>query len=438
MRKDSEILLKKALAYRDETGKDSFEINIKHFSEIPNIDTVIGDILNDLKWNNCISGKSEVCDLEGDIALYLTLDGISYFNDIEKFDKFNHSMRNDKDISCNEETNDLNKQKISIITSNGTDKVDKGKKVFISYSWTPENNKRWVEQLVDRLEKDGIGVIVDYKDLKLGNDKYAFMERMVSDESVSKVLIICNKTYKEKADGRNGGVGDEATIITPKVYGNSNQEKFIPVVNEYDVDGQPYIPNYLAARMYADLVEFNSGYSLLLESIIDDESHNQIEQTINSRYINISWEVDDPIVNDNCIHKISEIKKEINLLGSVRHENQFLVGKEALNIHIWKFMNTEKYKYEIYSEAYGTEYTEFLKTTDEKVFKRLAPLVARELLESDNFREWINIIYGFRRIGNKLFLDYGVKGNEGKIITINLLWKSDGSDIGGLEIGTTS
>jgi len=33
-----------------------------------------------------------------------------------------------------------------------------------------------------------------------------------------------------------------------------------------------------------------------------------------------------------------------------------------------------------------------VKTTDEKVFKRLAPLVAEELLESDNFREWINVI----------------------------------------------
>lgn len=40
-----------------------------------------------------------------------------------------------------------------------------------------------------RLELNGVDVIVDYKNLKLGNDKYAFMERMVSDESVSKVLI---------------------------------------------------------------------------------------------------------------------------------------------------------------------------------------------------------------------------------------------------------
>lgn len=243
-------------------------------------------------------------------------------------------MKNDKGISYSGETSNLNKSKINIINSKGVDKVEKGKKVFISYSWTPEGNKIWVKQLVDRLEMDGVDVIVDYKDLKLGNDKYAFMERMVSDESVSKVLVICNKTYKEKADERNGGVGDESAIITPKVYGNTNQEKFIPVVNEHDNDGQPYLPNYLATRMYADLVEFSSGYSLLLESIIDDESHNQIEQDFDSRHIDISWEIDNPTVNDKCIHKISEMKKEFNLLGSVQHKNQFLVGKEALNIYM--------------------------------------------------------------------------------------------------------
>lgn len=34
-------------------------------------------------------------------------------------------------------------------------------------------------------------------------------------------------------------------------------------------------------------------------------------------------------------------------------------------------------------------------------------------------------------------VSYGIRGKEGKIITINLLWKYDGSDIGGLEIDTT-
>jgi hypothetical protein len=73
-------------------------------------------------------------------------------------------------------------------------------KVFVSYSWTPESNKRWVEQLVHRLEMDGVQVVIDFKDLKLGHDKYAYKERTVDDDTIKKVLIICNKTYKEKAE----------------------------------------------------------------------------------------------------------------------------------------------------------------------------------------------------------------------------------------------
>lgn len=140
----------------------------------------------------------------------------------------------------------------------------KSVKVFISYSWTPESNKKWVEQLAHRLENDGVEIVIDFKDLRLGHDKYAFMERMVNDVTIKKVLIICNKEYKEKADSRMGGVGDESIIITPQIYGSTTQEKFIPVVNEHDENGKPYLPNYLASRMYADLTDFEKEYKKLL------------------------------------------------------------------------------------------------------------------------------------------------------------------------------
>ena len=97
------------------------------------------------------------------------------------------------------------------------------------------------------------------------------MERIAVDETIDKVLIICNKSYKHKADSRSGGVGDEAVIITPQLYGNVKQEKFIPVVNEYDEDGKPYLPNYLASRMYADLTDFNIGYGELLSNILGED-----------------------------------------------------------------------------------------------------------------------------------------------------------------------
>lgn len=82
----------------------------------------------------------------------------------------------------------------------------------------------------------------------------------------------------EKADNRSGGVGDESAIITPKVYGNVKQEKFIPVVNEYSEQRQPYLPHYLASRMYADLVEFDRGYLELLHNILGEDIKKDMEK----------------------------------------------------------------------------------------------------------------------------------------------------------------
>lgn len=63
-------------------------------------------------------------------------------------------------------------------------------KVFISYSWSPEQNKDKAKELAERLFSDGIHVIMDIWDLQEGQDKYAFMERMVNDETINKVLLL--------------------------------------------------------------------------------------------------------------------------------------------------------------------------------------------------------------------------------------------------------
>ena len=70
-------------------------------------------------------------------------------------------------------------------------------KVFISYSWHPEENKIRVEQLARRLMSDGVDVTLDVWSLKDGQDKYVFMEKMVTDSDINKVLIICNRDYAE-------------------------------------------------------------------------------------------------------------------------------------------------------------------------------------------------------------------------------------------------
>ena len=66
------------------------------------------------------------------------------------------------------------------------------KKAFISYSWTTPQHEQWVLDLAERLTIDGVSIILDKWDLKKGQDKHVFMEQMVNDPKVDKVLIICD------------------------------------------------------------------------------------------------------------------------------------------------------------------------------------------------------------------------------------------------------
>lgn len=143
------------------------------------------------------------------------------------------------------------------------------KKVFISYSWQVQQR---VIELADRLIANGVDVVIDVYDLSEGQDKYAFMEQSVNDSSIDRVLIICDESYTNKANSRAGGVGDETVIISPEIYGNAAQEKFIPIIFETDVDGHAYCPHYIKSRIYIDLsseVKYEEEYEKLLRNIYE-------------------------------------------------------------------------------------------------------------------------------------------------------------------------
>lgn len=87
-------------------------------------------------------------------------------------------------------------------------------KIFISYSRSSNEHCNWVRDLAQRLILDGIDVVLDVWDLMEGQDMYAFMESMVTDQEIHRVLIISDAEYAAKANDRRGGVGDETQIIT--------------------------------------------------------------------------------------------------------------------------------------------------------------------------------------------------------------------------------
>ena len=140
-------------------------------------------------------------------------------------------------------------------------------KLFISYSWTDEDHETWVMKLAEELMSQGIDVILDKWNLLEGNDANAFMESMVTDVSVTKIIMICDRAYVEKSNNRSGGAGTEAQIISPELYKKTTQNKFVAVIKERDEDGKPYVPVYCSSNIHIDLSD-SSTYSSNFENLL--------------------------------------------------------------------------------------------------------------------------------------------------------------------------
>ena len=129
-------------------------------------------------------------------------------------------------------------------------------KLFISYCWTNAEHEEWVLRLGTELLENGVDVILDKWDLKEGNDANAFMEKMVTDESVKKVILVIDEQYSDKANNRAGGVGTEAQIISAEIYESVDQNKFVAVIAKKDTDGNTNLPVFYKSRIYIDLPNY--------------------------------------------------------------------------------------------------------------------------------------------------------------------------------------
>jgi hypothetical protein len=158
--------------------------------------------------------------------------------------------------------------------------MTKPPKLFVSYSWSTPEHEQWVLDLATGLRESGVDVILDKWDLKEGHDSVSFMEKMVTDPEISKVLIVSDKMYAEKADGRAGGVGTETQIISKGVYEKQDQEKFVVVIPVKDEHGKPYLPTYYKSRIYIDLSEserYAENFDKLLRWIYGKPLHQKPE-----------------------------------------------------------------------------------------------------------------------------------------------------------------
>ena len=136
--------------------------------------------------------------------------------------------------------------------------------VFISYSHETPQHSQWVLDFASDLRRNGVNVILDRWDLKLGADKTAFMETSVVDSDF--VLVICTDEYARKANSRAGGVGYEATIITGQLASHVDTTKFIPVLRQGDWHSA--VPHWLKSRLGVDM-RADPYPSASLEELLD-------------------------------------------------------------------------------------------------------------------------------------------------------------------------
>lgn len=209
------------------------------------------------------------------------------------------------------------------------------KKVFISYSWGNKKHQDWIVNLGKRLMTDTVDVVLDRWSLKDGHDIHSFMEEMVKAKDIFRVLIVCNKKYKEKADDREGGVGTETQIISPNLYSNEKQEKFIPIVLERDEDRKAYLPIYLSSRKYIDFSQeedFEDSYEELLRNILEAPSIPKPKLGTNPPTYIIENNVDLSETNSKIRTIENQIKKNDNF--NQRYVSDFL---EVFQDKLWEF-----------------------------------------------------------------------------------------------------
>lgn len=141
--------------------------------------------------------------------------------------------------------------------------------VFISYSHDSEEHKDWVLQIATRLRLNGVNVILDRWDLKLGSNLTYFMERGLSNSH--RVICICSEFYVKKANDGIGGAGYEKQIITSELIKYQDTDWVIPLIKNNPTSKKT--PIFLTGRLYINFDEQNSyekNYQKLLRDLLNE------------------------------------------------------------------------------------------------------------------------------------------------------------------------
>lgn len=202
-------------------------------------------------------------------------------------------------------------------------------KIFISYCWADSNFESKVLKFANRLREDGIEVILDKFNLKLGNDLNNFMEQCVNDPTINYVLLLLTPEYKIKADDRKGGAGIETQIISAEVYKDVDNEKFIPIL--FQKNGhktEECIPTYLKGRLWLDLSEecdYEKQYVSLLQTLYGVDKY--VPSPIGSKPAWVDGGNDNSKKQHELIIKYMQLKNEDGEKSAIFDSFQILLEK---------------------------------------------------------------------------------------------------------------
>jgi hypothetical protein len=118
--------------------------------------------------------------------------------------------------------------------------------VFISYSWDSPEHQEWVLTLAnDLISQYGVDVLLDRYEMTVGGELTHFMESSI--QKADKVVMILTPNYRNRAEGRAGGVGYEYSMISQGMYtAQVENDKFIPVLRAGTIEDS--IPGYIKTR----------------------------------------------------------------------------------------------------------------------------------------------------------------------------------------------
>lgn len=145
-------------------------------------------------------------------------------------------------------------------------------RVFISYSWKDEGVKSWTLELAKRLCENGVDARLDRFHLRPGMDLPQWMTNEVL--KASKVLLICDSHYAEKADMRKAGVGWETMIIQGDMMlqGELNAKYIVIAYGDFEKN----TPIYMKSKLGISKEDIDKDINKLLEYIFDIDTAPKI------------------------------------------------------------------------------------------------------------------------------------------------------------------